>query len=191
MKVTSHYHILYPHVYMSSKIGMKVGVGVIASHVLHCVMTTSKMTLGANRGMRDVQNWAFRREDTVIPIRHTMCEGKKLWADESLECHLAAKLCSLLCSSTSQVNTVPTDKRTESVTRQLWIVLWLLSTPCIFNRISFKTIILRVILISLSNENVGHASIWGCTSMQHYEKSHGPKFISRWYPHHVSSYSDE
>ena len=52
---------------VSSEIRMKGGVGVIASHVLHWVTTNLKARFDANKGMHAVQNWAYRREDTVIP----------------------------------------------------------------------------------------------------------------------------
>ena len=47
---------------------MKVGVGIVAIHVLHWVTTDLKMTFGPDMGMHAVQNWAYRRENTVINV---------------------------------------------------------------------------------------------------------------------------
>ena len=53
---------------VSSQIGMKQGVSVIVIHDSHWVTADFKMTFYPNRGMRAVQNWAYRREDTVVPV---------------------------------------------------------------------------------------------------------------------------
>ena len=50
---------------VSSQIRIKVVVSVIAIHVLHWVTTYLKTTSDPNRVMRAVQNWVYRRKDTV------------------------------------------------------------------------------------------------------------------------------
>ncbi len=64
---------------VSSEIRMKVGMCVIASHDLHWVTTDLEMTFDANRGMRAVQNWAYRREDTVVIFQSLEFQQFNCW----------------------------------------------------------------------------------------------------------------